>query len=327
MTKLDMIYDLPFINSLTFQLKKNNDLSPGENIISIIQQIYSQVGNPNYVKTPVFTKSELKDDNRRKKRFDKSKPQLSNEDLKKYVPTQVTREISDIDQIRSLLNKLTDKNYNEMIPKILQVLQELDDKYQNNDELNENEVKDRLKKVGEIIFNICSTNRFYSKNYAELFSLLANKYSYINDIFNEHMNLYKSQFENIKYVESSENYDEFCVINKLNEKRRAFTLFIVNLNAHDFVEKECILDLTQHLFELFYKMINIDDKKNEIDEIIENISLLFIKDYINDYEEIRISNDNFTITEVMERISLSQLKDFKSLTSKSKFKIMDLNEM
>ena len=54
----DMIYDLTFINNLTSQLKNNNEIAPESSITEIIQLIYKQVGNPNYVKTPVFTKSE-----------------------------------------------------------------------------------------------------------------------------------------------------------------------------------------------------------------------------------------------------------------------------
>lgn len=321
----DMIYNLAFINNLSTQLKNNNEIDPDPLISEAILKIYSQVGNPNYIKTPVFTKTDFKDDTRRKKRLEKSKPVLSNDDVKKYVPTQITRVVNDIDLIRSLVNKLTDKNYNELVPKILQALQDLDDKY--NSENNEEEVKERKKKIADLIFNICSTNRFYSSNYAEIFALLANKYSYINDIFSEHINLYKLQFDNIKYVDSSDNYDEFCMINKMNEKRRAFTTFLVNLNSHQFLKKEFIIDLTKHLFELMYKLIDIDNKKNEIDEIVENIYIIFNKEYMNDYESIMINKEEHSITNFIESISLCKLKDFKSLSSRSKFKIMDLNEM
>jgi hypothetical protein len=322
----DMIYDLTFINNLTSQLKNNNEIAPESSITEIIQLIYKQVGNPNYVKTPVFTKSEYKDDARRKKKFEKPKQMLSNDDIKKYVPVTINREVNNVDQIRSLLNKLTDKNYNELVPKILQALHEIDEKYSipecTEDIINENKVK-----IGELIFNICSTNRFYSRNFAEIFSVIANKYTYVNDIFLDNLNRYKLQFDNIKYVDSSDNYDEFCMINKLNEKRRAFTMFIVNLNAHDFVSKECIIELTKHLFGLMDKWIDMDNKKNELDELVENICIIYNKLFINDYENIMIKGDAYSIRNLIEKVSICQLKEFKSLSSKSKFKIMDLNEM
>jgi hypothetical protein len=80
--------------------------------------------------------------------------------------------------------------------------------------------------------------------------------------------------------------------------------------------------------EQIYRFISIEDKKNEVDELIETIAILYKKDiYQHDdgdsYEQI----DGFTISEVIEKIAKSKVKDYKSLTNKALFKFMDLIDM
>ena len=80
--------------------------------------------------------------------------------------------------------------------------------------------------------------------------------------------------------------------------------------------------------EQIYINISLDDKKNEVDELIETIAILYKKDIYNDddgnnYELI----DGYTIAEIIEKIANSKVKDYKSLTNKALFKFMDLIEM
>jgi hypothetical protein len=79
-------------------------------------------------------------------------------------------------------------------------------------------------------------------------------------------------------------------------------------------------------------LINKDGMKNIVDEITENIAILYNKEIIDAFEEddlldddeYTIDNDN--ITEVVSRLSVMKAKDFKSLTNKSVFKFQDLSE-
>ena len=86
--------------------------------------------------------------------------------------------------------------------------------------------------------------------------------------------------------------------------------------------------ITRNLLDQIYRYISIDDKKNEVDELIETIAILYKKDIYDDdegddYEQI----DGLTINEVIEKIAKSKVKDYKSLTNKALFKFMDLIEM
>ena len=73
--------------------------------------------------------------------------------------------------------------------------------------------------------------------------------------------------------------------------------------------------------------------KNEVDEMTENVAILFNKDIIqgaendSDYEEDELEISGKTIVETVTLLAKSKVKDYKSLTNKAVFKYMDLVEM
>ena len=58
-----------------------------------------------------------------------------------------------VDEIRSLLNKITSINYDKIKPKIDELVNHV---INNNDE-------NEINKIGNFIFDIASTNKFYSE--------------------------------------------------------------------------------------------------------------------------------------------------------------------
>jgi hypothetical protein len=75
------------------------------------------------------------------------------------------------------------------------------------------------------------------------------------------------------------------------------------------------------------EFIQVDAKKNEVDELSENIVLLFQKEFftLEDYQNVKI--DDLNILEYIEFLAKSKSKDFKSLTNKTIFKFMDMVDM
>jgi hypothetical protein len=135
-------------------------------------------------------------------------------------------------------------------------------------------------------------------------------------------------FANIEYIDANVNYDKFCENNKKNEKRRSLAAFYVNLMTNGVVSKVQLMTITRDLLAQIYEFISIENKKNEVDELTETISILYKKEIYeddegDDYEQI----NGYTINEIIERIAASKVKDYKSLTNKSLFKFMDLIEM
>jgi hypothetical protein len=326
-------YMLEDFNKITFNGFK---FDFPEDTLKIISELALEVGSPNYVKTPIFQKrifpmklevsSQKEKDcetNRKRRGGNKSMEILNNDDwetLRTFQTTKIEQRVgfdAQIDIVRSHLNKMSDKNYIDVKNKIVDIIENIMKEIIDNDEMT---------KLGNIIFEIASTNRFYSKMYADLYSDLINKFQIMEDIFQENFRNFMGLFDNIEYVEPNVDYNKFCKINKDNEKRKALAAFFINLMNNDIITKDKIINIIRNLMSKIYLYINQDNKKNEVDELIENIAILYKKELFNgkiDYELI----DGMTISEIIENLAHSKSKNYLSLSNKSIFKFMDLIEM
>jgi hypothetical protein len=89
-----------------------------------------------------------------------------------------------------------------------------------------------------------------------------------------------------------------------------------------------ILDITRNLLSQIFSYILEENKRNEVDELTENVALFYRKEFYEnedkpEYELIK----GHSITEVIEIIAHSKVKDYKSLTNKTIFKFMDMIDM
>lgn len=332
-------YTLNDINNILFQ---GFDFKLPEETLKIISELALQVGSPDYVKTPVFQKREnpmkvepsydftrenANKNNvgfRRGNRRNKAIEIVNDEDweaLRSFQTTKMEEKVgldAQIDIVRGLLNKLTDKNYIDMRNKIIEVIDKL---------VEENITIDNMSRLSSIIFEIASTNRFYSKLYADLYSDLSTKYDMMKSTFENKLNEFTDLFNTIEYVDAKVNYDKFCEINKMNEKRKSLAAFYLNLMYNGVIIRKTITEITRNLLSQVYTFISEEDKKNEVDELTETISILYKKELYTDENVDYTLIDGFTITELISKIANSKVKDYKSLTNKTIFKLMDLIDM
>ena len=328
------IYSLEKINEILYQ---GFEYSLPDETLKIISNLSSEVGSPDYIKTPVFQKREnpmkvepsvyVKESSSggNKKRRGKANEIVNDEDwetLRTFQTTKIEEKTgidNQIDNIRVSLNKMSDKNYIDMRNKIIDIIDNL---------IVGNITDEEMGRVSAIIFDIASTNRFYSKMYADLYSDLSSKYDTMRNTFENNFKKFVDLFNVIEYVDPKVNYDKFCEINKANEKRKSLASFYLNLMNNGIIDKNQIMVITRNLLEQVYRYISLDDKKNEVDELTETVAILYKKDIYDDddgddYDQI----EGFTIYEVIEKIAKSKVKDYKSLTNKTLFKFMDLIDM
>jgi hypothetical protein len=185
-------------------------------------------------------------------------------------------------------------------------------------ELKKNE--DGIEKKIDDIRNLL--NKITSKNYDK--ELLVS-FPIMKDICTQNFNSFSELFENIRYV-SEEDYDEFCLINKENSKRRALSSFFVHLMKEGVIEASNIAEIIIKLTDKFIEYINTDNMKNQVDEICENLFIL-IKEGIDDIEtESTLEESYDKICTFVTDVSNFKPREYKSLTSKTLFKFMDLIE-
>jgi hypothetical protein len=322
MTSQLVKYTLPDFNNITFN-GFNYEL-PSE-ILELINKLSHEVGSPSYIKTPIFKKRDVKDVNMlnyKKKKTNKNVEILNDDDwdnIRTFQTTKIDQKVGidvQIDLIRSYLNKMSDKNYIEMKQNITDVLNNLI-----QDGINETD----MVRVGTNIFEIASNNRFYSKLYADLYSELINNYDVMKVLFENSLATYMELFNNIEYVDPSEDYDKFCKINKINENRKSLSTFFVNLMLNSIISKETIINLIIKLLQNIYVLINVENKKNEVDELTENVAILYKKELIQnaDYDKI----DGMNISEVIDKLAHCKSKNYNSFSNKSIFRFMDMIDM
>jgi hypothetical protein len=218
-----------------------------------------------------------------------------------------------IDEIRILLNKISDKNYetnkDSIISKIKECLEE-------NEEYN-----DDIKKVVTVLFDIAKSNKFYSEIYAKLYKELIENFSFFNDMIIPFVNQFMCSLDTLVYVDSSVDYDGFCNYNKMNDNRRASMAFIVNLMKNNVDLPIHILDIIIHFQNMALKFIAEENRVNEVDEITEllNIVILMIHDIYKTDDKW-----NNEILPTIKMFSCFKIKEKKSLSSRSIFKYKDI---
>jgi hypothetical protein len=316
-------YTIQDFNAITFN---GFNLTLPEDTIKIISELSLQVGSPNYVKTPVFQKRENPLKQTTQPSVDKRKKgknmEINDEDWSVIRNFQTTKfDVKEginaqIDIFRSHLNKMSDKNYIDSRNKIVD---EIDKIVANHTDTND------LIQVSSIIFEIASTNRFFSKIYADLYSDLFLKYEFMRSVFENSFNKFIELFATIEYINSEEDYDKFCKINKDNEKRRSLSVFFINLMINGIIDKNNIVQLLKTLLVQVSEFIIVPDKKNEVDELIENVALLYRNDLFDcDSKDENSLVDGLSITGFITKLANSKAQKDKSLSNKTIFKCMDL---
>ena len=323
-----------------------------EKTVALINELAAQVGSQTFVRNTVFSKKEHAEGivfgfgssntnvNFRlgggggvsnKKRKGNRNMEVNNDDWETLRTFQATKIMEKsgidlhIDALRSLLNKVSDKTYLDIREKIIVKMDEV---------LSDPEFDEEVgSKVSVAFYDIAANNKFFSKIYADLYAVIATKYEFMRTFFNSKYEKFIDEFKNMTFVDAKVNYDLFCEANKQNENRKANTQFFVNLASNGFLEKKLIVMNLKDLLEMIMSMINQTDKKNEVDEITENIAILYKKDIVDavlddpdcDEEDYEVSGDS--IADTVTILARSKAKDFKSLSNKSIFKYMDLVEM
>jgi len=293
-----------------------------EETIQIISSLAQEVGSPTYIKTPVFDKREPASSTsvNKKRKGNKGMEVVGEEDwssIRSFQPTVIEQKVgvdAQFDKIRLVLNKISDANYVEQKNNICDIMDEL---------IANGILEEDMTRVGNAIFVIASNNRFYSKLYADLYTDLINQYPIMLTIFENNFSSFITVFNTISYVDAEVNYDLFCKNNKDNEARKSLSMFFVNLMKNGIIAEDRIITITHNLMTQVMEFIVQDNKKNEVDELSENIALLHNKKILGTSASTAA---NQYIVNNIDMLSKSKVKTYKSLSNKAIFKFMDIVE-
>lgn len=240
--------------------------------------------------------------------------ELSWENIRNFKITKIEKkEGTDkyINDIRICLNKMSNKNYDTQQTIIIQKISEMED-------------EEQIIKVATAIFDIASTNKFYSEMYAKIYKELMDLYPVFKNILNDFFLQFLTSVSNLKYVDPNIDYDAFCNYNKQNDKKKATAVFIIHMMKQNVILPEKVLDIIHNLIVKIEGYMIIENQLNELEEMTELVNLFILEGYI-------LLTSVFASSELWQQVILkirefSQLKvkDKKSLSSRVIFKYMDL---
>lgn len=282
------------------------DLTLPTETINLINTLNKKINPNTNIKVPVFNNKKDKH-NQINNQKDLNWDNIHNDKIQTQSNLLCNGQVhTKLFNIQTILNKMTEVSYAELSNEIISIIKgSTKEEYYNN---------------CKEIFKIASKNRFYSKIYADLISLLIKNFTQMKEVFDDTLKDYISLFDNIEYVNPDENYDKFCEINMNNEIRKSYSLFLVNLTKNNDYSYISLYSIIENLVEKLKLLIADKDKRNEIDEIIENLFILYDKTLLCwCIDEDPSINDYFNLLS-------TKFKDpnYLGLTSKSYFKICEI---
>ena len=265
--------------------------------------------------------------------YDKNKQKfkyLKNKSLKNSKVWRIDRTIinkkidSDLDkhkyEINSLLNKLSPKNFDSIIAKIMAYFD-----IQNNAGL---ESENLLKYIIDNLFLKAVIQPIYCPYYVKFIKILDSKF-----IINELLDVKCVEYKNILNATNDNNddglseqekYDKFCEENKNKIFKDGYTQFIGELFNNKLIKLKLITENIKFFVENFKILIKSWDTENENHEnniiMVDSIISCLYKLILTTIKNI---NNKKTICNNLKIIF--QNKDL--LSKKLQFKLLDLNEL
>jgi len=289
-----------------------------EQITNIIQKLSTDLGI-NTIASPHNETNETKykssSDNFNKyngqHKFKRSKPNAESmntnkdwERIRSFKTTKIEKKEGieqTINDVRICLNKLSEMNYEIQRDTVFNYISMIMEEIDVNQHENEN-----LLKVTTIIFDIASTNKFYSELYAILYKELTDKFPIFKEIIITIMSQYLEKIGKIQFVDSEKDYDRYCDNNKENDKRKATSTFLVNLMKLDLISVDEIMNIILMLQETVLSYIDQENKSYEVEEISENIYT-----YISTFVKVIEKKQNISKDKKMSDVLIELIDNIK----------------
>lgn len=335
-----IFYSIKNIEDRKREIQDSLDDIP-EKVKLLVDQFTTKVSSTNYKKTPIFyknnkntldnsyySKQNIKKQRRNKRKNPKPLNDSNWETLLTFEVNKVQRNEEGIQKVlnnfRINLNKITKDTYNIIKNDLLLCI----------DELKEHGMEDNdMIAIGENIFEIASSNHFFSREYAMLYLELIDSFDELKNVFDDVKSKYMNIFKNIRVVDPDEDYDEFCIVNIENEKRKALTSFI----TYFFILQK------QYLKNTDIEFINLEEICNIIEEFVNKIvehstyenSTLICEEISTSFVSIMtiFIENKFMYDKLENHINI--IKEFikykksthPSFTMKSKFEMMNVIDL
>ena len=337
MSTLSQKYNLQQVNAIMFA---GFEYLLPDDTVNMLNYLTGQIGSSAFINSNVYQKKEsievkdtsLSDDqgyklDKRRRKGNKGM-EVSNEDwdsIRSFQATKIEHKSgldALIDKLKLAMSKLTKDKYLIIREQITDALNDI--------VVEEPDPTILMERIGNVMLDIVLSNKTLLKLYADLYSDLLGSYAWLRSSIDNHFQRYLDLFKEMKYYDSDKDYDKFCDMNVVNEKRKLTSQLFGYLSINGLLPRLSIYERLVSLLRTMFDYINMPDKKFEVDEITENMAILFNKEIMKTVEDGSGYNEDLYIINGLNIIELitvfakSKAKDYKSLSNKSIFKCMDL---
>ena len=325
-------YDINFIYELSKTITYNKLNSDVENYLNnILTDIKKPVYNivPNFNNNSSYGKNQKNKNMRNYKNSRRNyyKDDLLDKDLtekltidKETINNYKINRIKDINNksehtmvitnIRKILNKITDQNYDKLKNEFLCYYKSIYNDKKNLDKINFNEINIFI--FDSLVYN----NIIFNNLYSDLLYNLININSDFSDILNNYLEIFYNIHKYIKVSNSYDNYDNITEINKHNDKYKCLCRFYIFCFKIKLIPSNIITDGITNLQQELFDNIKLHDKK-EYNELLTQFLFLICSNY-------KLTDQ--MLIENLKYISNLKNNSYPSISNKIIFKHKDIVE-
>jgi hypothetical protein len=323
-----MRYTLNDYEQIKTEQIENDILS--EQTIKDFEKLYNLVNE--YIATlPPVTTNEYTNYDKKKHRKNykhNNRKYDNNGQWAQQVPFKVTKiekkEGIDVkySDMRSTLNKITLKNQETLLPKVIEIVNYIMNEDESDSEDEDTQEQDSYSRITDVLLDIVKKIKTGHQVYVHVLKEIIQCYpSFVTQI-TDFVTAYKNTYDDIIDIDANDNYDGYCDLVKQNDYRRSNSSFMINLTEQKLVSENELITIIDNLFDRVLDNIDNEQKTVLIEEITENLSIFII----NSHSFLKTHSQWESLIEKLNRCSKLKAKEHKSISSRIVFKYMDIQD-
>ncbi len=323
-----MRYTLNDYEQIKTEQPENDILS--EQTIKDFEKLYNLVNE--YIATlpPVTTNEYTNYDKKKHRKHYKhnNRKYDNNGQWAQQVPFKVTKiekkEGIDVkySDMRSTLNKITLKNQETLLPKVIEIVNYIMNEDESDSEDEDIQEQDSYSRITDVLLDIVKKIKTGHQVYVNVLKEIIQCYpSFVTQI-TDFVTAYKNTYDDIIDIDANDNYDGYCDLVKQNDYRRSNSSFMINLTEQKLVGENELITIIDNLFDRVLDNIDNEQKTVLIEEITENLSIFII----NSHSFLKTHSQWESLIEKLNRCSKLKAKEHKSISSRIVFKYMDIQD-
>ena len=221
-----------------------------------------------------------------------------------------------VNDLRIALNKISAANYEKQRDAILTLVNGYFDAKDDQTDAN-------TRRISKSIFDIASTNKFYSEMYAKLYKELVDTHPVFLELLGEMIEGFMEMGSIPMYVDPDSDYDGFCAYSKACDIRKSTSTFIVNCMKFELLPSSCVANVLSKFVEYVENKRTEQGFSKSVEEVVENIYII-----------TTLCAPELSKTEKWNEYIMPRIRQFvsekgntlPSMSNRAVFKFMDLLE-